>query len=208
MARARNIKPGFFKNDELAQCAHGARLLFVGLWCLADREGRLEDRPLRIKGELFPYDNCDVDAWLLELSAHHFITRYEVGGTKYIQVNKFKKHQSPHFKEGASTIPAPGSSGADPSAAALIPDSGYLIPDSLKPKPGANTGREVSGRKRKAKASKPEGYSPDFLAFWEAYPSLRKTKKQPTWKAWQTAIAIAEPVMRYDGKRLIARNVL
>jgi len=35
-----------------------ARLLYPGLWMLADREGRLEDRPLRIKAEILPYDTC------------------------------------------------------------------------------------------------------------------------------------------------------
>jgi hypothetical protein len=131
VARARNIKPGFFKNDDLAQCEYGARLMFVGLWCLADREGRLEDRPIRIKGELFPYDNCEVAVWLQQLTELGFITRYEVAGSKFIQVNKFKKHQNPHCKESASTIPAPCSPGANTISAGLIPDSGFLIPDSL-----------------------------------------------------------------------------
>ena len=61
MARSRNIKPGFFLNDDLAECEPLARLLFAGLWCIADREGRLEDRPKRIKIEVLPYDNCDVN---------------------------------------------------------------------------------------------------------------------------------------------------
>ena len=54
MARARNIKPGFFKNELLAEMPPETRLLFMGLWCLADREGRFEDRPKKIKMELFP----------------------------------------------------------------------------------------------------------------------------------------------------------
>ena len=67
MARARNIKPGFFKNEELAECSLAARLCFPGLWLLADREGRLEDRPKRIKGELFPFDTFEVGPLLDEL---------------------------------------------------------------------------------------------------------------------------------------------
>ena len=55
MARAKNIKPGFFTNEQLAECSFAARLLFVGLWTLADREGRLEDRPRRIRAQVFPY---------------------------------------------------------------------------------------------------------------------------------------------------------
>ena len=41
MARARNIKPGFFRNADLAELTFEARLLFIGLWTLADSEGRL-----------------------------------------------------------------------------------------------------------------------------------------------------------------------
>ncbi len=55
MARARNIKPGLFKNEILGVAEPIYTLLFEGLWLLADREGRLEDRPLRIKAEIFPY---------------------------------------------------------------------------------------------------------------------------------------------------------
>ena len=36
MARARNIKPAFFDNDELAENEPLGRLLFIGLWTLAD----------------------------------------------------------------------------------------------------------------------------------------------------------------------------
>ena len=55
MARARNIKPSFFMNEDLGQADPLVSLLFISLWCLADREGRLEDRPLKIKAQTFPY---------------------------------------------------------------------------------------------------------------------------------------------------------
>ena len=61
MARARNIKPGFFRNADLAELPIEARLLFIGLWTIADREGRMEDRPKQIKMELFPADSLDCD---------------------------------------------------------------------------------------------------------------------------------------------------
>ena len=44
MPGARNIKPAFFANEFLAELPCEARLLFIGLWTLADRRGRLEDR--------------------------------------------------------------------------------------------------------------------------------------------------------------------
>ena len=150
--RARNIKPGFFENEDLGDLSPMTRLLFIGLWLLADREGRLEDRPGRIKGELFRYDDItkdDVDAMLGELDQRGFIQRYQVEQDSYIQVTNFAKHQNPHIKEKPSEIPAPDTSTMQAPdqyhtstvqapykhsscpADSLIPDS--LIPDSPIP---------------------------------------------------------------------------
>lgn len=109
MARARNIKPGFFMNEDLAEIDTMGRLLFIGLWTIADRDGRLEDRPKRIKGQLFPYDNCDTDALLNDLQEWGFIRRYDgqrVTGepVKIIQVINFSKHQNPHINEKKSEL--------------------------------------------------------------------------------------------------------
>jgi hypothetical protein len=106
MARARNIKPGFYENEELAACSIEARYLFPALWQLADREGRLEDRPLRIKGYAFRYDGVDVGPLLDELQQRGFIARYEVDGLHVIQVTAFAKHQNPHHREAPSTLPS------------------------------------------------------------------------------------------------------
>ena len=107
MARARNIKPGFFKNELLAEMPPETRLLFMGLWCLADREGRFEDRPKKIKMELFPCDSFSIEDSLALLAKDGFLLRYEVDGKRYAQVVNFTKHQMPHHKEVPSEIPAP-----------------------------------------------------------------------------------------------------
>lgn len=103
--RSRYIKPGFYMNEQLAECSAFARLLFTGLWCLADREGRLEDRPKRIKAQIFPYDDVDGNELLEELSVQGLIIRYEVDGNRYIEIPTFLKHQAPHKNETASVIP-------------------------------------------------------------------------------------------------------
>ena len=108
--RARNIKPGFFKNDTLAELEFAGRLLFIGLWGLADRAGRLEDRPKKVKAEIFPYDDVDVGSFLGELAKRNFIIRYEAEGVRYIQIVNFDKHQNPHPRETPSNIPAPAGS--------------------------------------------------------------------------------------------------
>lgn len=107
MARARNIKPSFFTNEKLAECEPLARLLFTGLWCIADREGRLNDIPIRIKAQVLPYDNCDCNDLLAQLTDKKLIIRYSLDDDKFIQIISFTKHQQPHYKEVASVIPSP-----------------------------------------------------------------------------------------------------
>lgn len=105
MARARNIKPSFFKNELLAEMDAFDRLLFIGLWCLADREGRIEDRPKRIKMELFPCDTYDVNAGLDQLTKHGFLRRYQAGDAAVVSIVNFHKHQTPHGTEKDSELP-------------------------------------------------------------------------------------------------------
>lgn len=165
MARARNIKPGFFSNDDLGECLPLTRLMFIGMWTMADRRGRMEDRPKKIKATTLPYDNADCDEMLNELVKHGFIIRYSVDGNNYIQIVNWDKHQNPHIKEPKSEIPEYCENGIDlieentktisepignsestvqeqcsnsldpADSGFLIPDSGFLIPDSKNDTP-------------------------------------------------------------------------
>lgn len=107
MARARNIKPGLAANAELAECSIWARYLFALLPTIADREGRLEDRPKQIKGELLRFDSQDAESLLDELAEHRFIIRYRNPEGRWIQITKFWKHQTPHYSEKRSVIKPP-----------------------------------------------------------------------------------------------------
>ena len=163
--RARNIKPGFFKNELLGQADPLLSILFAGLWCLADKGGRLEDRPLRIKAETFPYrEGLDINRYLTDLERLGFIQRYVVDGVAIIQVLKFGDHQHPHTTEKESELPentnscpitvvAPLSNGCNPSDS-LIPDS--LIPDS-------NKTEQPPLKKRKTKSSMDSSFKPKGL---------------------------------------------
>ena len=107
MARSRMLKPGFFKNEDLLDLPPLTRLLFAGLWGIADRDGRIEDRPKRIKIEVLPADDCDVNLMLWFLQASGFIVRYEHSGRYYVAILSFNKHQCPHKDERQSEIPPP-----------------------------------------------------------------------------------------------------
>jgi len=206
MARSRNIKPGFFTNDLLAELPAITRLLFAGLWVIADRAGRIEDRPKKIRAEVMPYDDFDPDKALSDLEQAGFIARYEVGGVKAIQVLAWEKHQNPHIKEAASTLPAlwehqtstvqeqfkeqplPERAGLIPDSGFLIPDSSPLIPDSL----GGDAQRERSAPTTEtpvlekqadpAKPAKPQATAkPDDVddQTWADWLALRKAKRAP-----------------------------
>lgn len=103
--RARNIKPGYFKNEDLAECPFEARLLFAGLWCLADRSGRMEYRPKRIKAEIFPFDSVDVPSMVQALCKYGFARIYVVDGVTYLDLPTFTRNQTPHKNEKPSTLP-------------------------------------------------------------------------------------------------------
>jgi hypothetical protein len=136
--RARNLKPSYFKNEDLAKCSFPARYLFAGLWCMADRDGKLENRPLRIKAEIFPFDSVDVPVLLAELEAANtddpLILCYIVAKTGYIKIPKFQKHAAPHYSEKSSNFPDPQPfqyhSGDLTNRNALNPESPLLNPES------------------------------------------------------------------------------
>jgi hypothetical protein len=114
MPRTRSIKPGICTNDVLAEAPIEARQLFIYMWMFADRRGRLVDRPKRLKGELFPFDNLDIDELLDKLASLKdaneepaVILRYEAEGERYIQILNFEKNQNCHPDEKDSVIPPP-----------------------------------------------------------------------------------------------------
>lgn len=172
MARARNLKPGFFKNEELADGGPYVQLLFAGLWTLADRKGRLEDRPRRIKAEVLPYYEGDIDPFIEKLASAGFILRYERDGNNYIQIINFEKHQTPHFKEADSTIPAPGKTSASPG------NSGTSRADSLNP-PTDSLNPPTSQQPR----ASDDALNERFAVFWLSYPNKKsKGKAEKSWK--------------------------
>lgn len=140
MARARGIKPGFFSNDALAELPFEFRLLFIGLWTVADKRGRLLDRPKKIRMEIFPGDDVDCDLGLKMLAKAGFIIRYEAAGVPCIQILNWEKHQNPHIKEAESSIPAiPALAPENPEQAVDFPERARLIPSSLIPDSGLLT---------------------------------------------------------------------
>lgn len=142
MARARLLKPGFFQNEVLAELPYEGRLLFQGLWTLADREGRLEDRPKRIKAALFPFDDVAIDDLLAGLAERDFILRYQAEAVAVIQITTFLEHQKPHKNEPASKLPPKNDTsafgGSAPAEAEALTGDGDESGDSPEPPSAAS----------------------------------------------------------------------
>jgi len=178
MARIRSIKLDLFMDDGLADVSLEAHFLLAGLPCLADSEGRLEDRPRRIQAQIFPYRPVDVNAALDELARTGHVHRYEVNGQRFLQVSDWDRDQRPHVKEGVSLIPSPAdstehrngsgaagnSSGTrrDKSAGILGVGSGVLgvgsgaLPPPSSAAPRADLRLELQAAPRQRRAPKPE----------------------------------------------------
>ncbi len=102
--RIRTIKPDFWLHEDLAATTPLHRLLFIGLWQMADKEGRLEFRPLRIRAALFPYEPVEVGVLIEELAVAGFLQIYGEH-REFLFIPGFKEHQRPHPKEPISTLP-------------------------------------------------------------------------------------------------------
>lgn len=175
MARTRSIKPGFFDNDVLGSMKPLARLLFIGLWCQADRAGRLEDRPKKLKKTILGYDDIttdDVDKMLEELQENGFIIRYQANSMDYIQVINFEKHQNPHKKEKESEIPPPYGSEPEPQSKNQAARDSDISQDADEKEPCA----EPEDGQASGESQKQSTLERRFELFWAAYPK-KKAKK-------------------------------
>jgi DnaD/phage-associated family protein len=96
MPRIRTIKPEFWLDEELGTVSRDARLLYIGLWNIADDTGVFELKPKKIKVQLLPYDDTtdeQVIGWISELEAIGNIVRFSDNGSNYGLIKSFTKHQ-------------------------------------------------------------------------------------------------------------------
>lgn len=211
MARARNIKPSFFTNDDLGELKPLARLLFIGLWTIADYKGCFEYKPKRLKIQVLPYDDCNIEELANDLDKSGFISIYSVQGQQYGKVLNFSKHQNPHKNERdkGSLIPdiyeadqkkltisdnleniennhdKNGTTPAD--SLFLIPDSGFPLTDSSNSDSGVSPASpKFTFKTALKKSGVSEEQASEFLA-------VRKAKKAVNTKnAFDSLVSEAE----------------
>jgi 5-methylcytosine-specific restriction endonuclease McrA len=112
MARIRTVKPELFKHEDLydleLETGLPIRVAWIGLFTVADREGRFKWRPREMKVDILPYDqDVDFSHILDALEAAGFVARYEFGGEVFGVIPKFLRHQVINAREAKSKLPEP-----------------------------------------------------------------------------------------------------
>jgi len=199
MARARNIKPAFFRDAKIVSVSFEARILFIGLWSIADYKGRFKYIPIELKMEIFPADNVDVEFCMGELSTVGLIQIYlDNSGATLVQVLNFEKHQNPHVNEkinkdktAAACLPSFLDCGGDSEIKNHkkhdVEDSTRVVPDNS----GTNRADSCSlipdscsliPERKDLVASADDDHKYSFDDFYSEYPV--KKSKQSAIKLW------------------------
>lgn len=107
MARIRSIKPEFWIDEKIVDLSMAARLLFIGIWNFADDQGYIEHKPRRIKMQVFPGDDIDIEKLIDELIDVGLVAEFDSPLGPLLHVRNWQRHQrvdkaaQPRFAESS-----------------------------------------------------------------------------------------------------------
>jgi hypothetical protein len=157
MARIRTIKPEFFTSDDTCSLSPLARLLYVGLWCEADREGRLVWAPRTFKRRYLPEDDCEIETVCEELRDAGLVVMY---GDTLAHIPTFLKHQHVNPREAASTLPSPDDDASGTRQARVSDAQVGREGKEREGKEKQSNDCSADGGKAKRKSKLPEDWAP------------------------------------------------
>jgi hypothetical protein len=200
VARIRTIKPEAFVHEGLFDLERATKLpirwAFAGLWCHADRRGRFEWRPRRLKPGILPHDSLDFSRVLDALATRGFVVKYACQQVEYGWIPSFQRHQVINNRESESSFP-PHPQDPDQSTTwtrdARVSDA---CPTPLVQDEAEGKGREGKGTEQEGKGTVALARvgADDFEAFWIAYPGPRRKAKADALKAWTQTAALRPPL--------------
>ena len=129
MLRSRLIHPGVAYNEALAELDYGLQLLYERLWMMADRNGRFEYRPEKIRSIAFPTFRGNITEAIEVLCATGLIRRYEVDGKAYGDIPDFSSTKTPiRARRGLDLPPYQRSTPASPRRTKVNPRRAKVYP--------------------------------------------------------------------------------
>ena len=192
--RIRNVKPGFYRSDDIDALTWEQRFLFIALFSYVDDNGVGRDREADICADLFAGDFSvepgetlgRVRQCLLALVRQGLVVRYEVEGKRYLFITGWDDHQ---YVKNPNPVryPRPDKAllQASVEAGEKMGRDGVDAEDSLPTVVGSRSlvvgsGLLVVGNPQ------PDPIKPnEFDAFWTVYP--RKVGKGDAIKAYAKA---------------------
>jgi hypothetical protein len=158
MAFVRSIKATFFTSEDIVTLSMAGRLLYIGLWLEADREGRFVWKPRSFKLRYLPTDDVDIEAVCDELLARRLVVRY---GEGLAYIPSFSLHQRPNFRESASTLTAPDACmHASPRVNSRVTTRESSVSEGKERKEEERKGEEGEGKTTAAVAAFPRPLPP------------------------------------------------
>ena len=222
--RIRSIRPEFYDSESMGNVSWDARFVFECLWSYVQDNGVNRDNARMIRGTCMPYDGDEVipriEAALDELEDAGCIVRYEWRGKHLLWLPNFLTYQK-ITNPSVCLFPTPDEADVrevSPDTREPLSDTHETLPDTARHCQTLATGvgvgvgdRSSSGKSANAlstrtRASNPttDAYTPEFEAFWTAYP--RKKDKRAAWKAWKAALKRADPEAIINAAKAEARR--
>lgn len=184
MARIRTVKPEFFTSEDVVCLSPLARLLYIGLWCEADREGRLAWRPGSFRLRYLPTDTCDIAEVCDELVSRGLVVLY---GDGLAYVPSFAKHQNVNPRESASALPSPDR-GSDPPSRLRVSDASPRVSNAQG---GRKEGRKEVGREGNTPRAREA--APSSVVPFDAQHGAMPTRPRSRHCAWESTIGVDVP---------------
>lgn len=178
--RIRTIKPEFFNHEGIFEAELESRLplrlAFIGLWCVADREGRFKWEPRRLGVQILPYDQVDFSRVLDALHTRGFILRYVSDEAHFGVIPSFNRHQVINNRERESELPEPLQYIDSDACLTRGSRDDDAEKEEGKGKEGNKEGKGTRN-KRVDDALRLPFNSSDFVLFWKNWVQHRKEKR-------------------------------
>lgn len=149
MARKRMIDPGIWSSEDFSKLTSFSKLVFIGLFSLADDEGRGKANPSYLKSMLFPYEegirSADIKKTLQEIASTMSVIFYTHDEKEYYALKSWGRFQTIN-RPSPSDIPAPASDSVSTHRG--------LSEDSVSAHGGLMTKRKEEEKEEKGKEEK------------------------------------------------------
>ena len=187
MARRRMIHPEIWESEDFSKLSTLAKLVFIGMFSLADDEGKGRGKPVYLKSVVFPYDDemqvVDIERALSEISSNMSATFYTHNENDYYKLDNWNIWQRvdkpqpskipdpPVGENHSGTIPESVGNDSrlkekkDTMSGAALPDDTYAIISHLNSVCGTNFRLNSKTTQEHINARLNEGYKlDDFIA--------------------------------------------